>query len=239
SAVGGRDQRREVGREQARSRRTGAADKGGDARIDGTDSTRVPPARHRGSVVQGNRGDRRRHGSRRPPAHASGSHEALETSGRVLVEELMNCQSLRNWLLQVDSLQPKDWPAEVANHLKSCARCVKYVNALSKLEKSWREQPLPADCARAKAAFLNVVTTLARKAEPRPVVRRWHPARWGAAAAMVLVVLGILAWLALSPSEIRASEVVDQLVDWNTDLARADFPKRKPILDANEETFRK
>jgi hypothetical protein len=152
----------------------------------------------------------------------------------------MNCQSLRNWLLQVDSLQPKDWPAEVANHLKSCARCVKYVNALSKLEKSWREQPLPADCARAKAAFVNIVTTLAKSARPKPAVRRWHPARWGAAAAaMILIALGLVAWLALSPSEIRASEIVDQMVDWDTDLARADFAKRKPILDANEETFRK
>src|SRR5436189_57121 len=42
----------------------------------------------------------------------------------------MNCQSVRNWLLQVESLQPKDWPPEVVKHLKSCAVCVKYVNAL-------------------------------------------------------------------------------------------------------------
>jgi hypothetical protein len=152
----------------------------------------------------------------------------------------MNCQSLRNWLLQAESLQPKAWPPEVTKHLKGCAQCVKYVNSLSKLERSWREQPLPASCTQAKSKFLTKLAQQAKAVPVKPAPLRWRPVRWAAAAAAVLVVsLGLLAWLVFSPSETRASEVVDRLVDLNTDLSKADYSKRKQILDANEENLRK
>jgi hypothetical protein len=56
---------------------------------------------------------------------------------------------------------------------------------------------------------------------------------------VLLAGVSIVAWVVLLPAEIRASEVVDQLVDLNTDLSKADFAKRKNLLDANEERLRK
>ena len=143
-----------------------------------------------------------------------------------------------NWLRASGSLQP-NWSRKVTDHLKGCPACRKFVNSLLKMEKAWRDQPLPASCETSKAVFLNQLAMQKKSAPPRPTVRSWRPARWVAAAAVLLVGVGILAWAVLSPAEIRASEVVDRLVDLNTDLSKADYGKRKQLLDANEETLRK
>src|SRR5207253_2104964 len=102
-------------------------------------------------------------------------------------------------------------------------------------------QPMPASCDAAKAVFLGKLAVHMKTMPVKPPMRRWHalrPARLAAVAAMLLIALSILTW-AVWPPESRASEVVDRLVDFNTELSKADFGRRKQLLEAKEADLRK
>ncbi len=154
----------------------------------------------------------------------------------------MNCESVRNWLMQVESLQPKDWPHKVTNHLKSCAVCLKFVNSLGKMEKAWRDHPLPASCEQGKAAFLKQLIKQRMAIPARPAVRFWRPARYAAVAAMLLIGISGFGWLLFSPTPNRAtasSDIVERLIDWNLELTNAKLKDRVLLLEENEARLRK
>jgi hypothetical protein len=72
----------------------------------------------------------------------------------------MKCKSVQHWLLQVQSLHVKDWPRNMNRHLKRCAGCARIARLLFKVEEAWRNQPVPAECAKAKAVFLAKLPSL-------------------------------------------------------------------------------
>lgn len=153
----------------------------------------------------------------------------------------MNCQSAQNWLLQAEDLRPKSWPKDLVAHVQTCAACVKVANTLSKLEKTWHEQPIATECAQAKARFLS---TLSKPVPPSPILRRllsrMPPTRYLAAVAILLIALTPFAWMLLSPSQSHASsDVVDRLLDWNLEMTNASPEKRKTLLEEHEPALRK
>lgn len=151
----------------------------------------------------------------------------------------MKCESVQDWLLQCDNLQPKTWPRDLRHHVKACSACYEYARSLKRLEKSWRDQPLPSQSRKPRPKFLKRITRLERPEPTKPTGRSWRPVRWLSAIAAVLVVgVSILAFMLIAPGEIQASDVVDNLLDWNTRISNADFDKRKQLLE-EEDTFRK
>jgi hypothetical protein len=110
-----------------------------------------------------------------------------------------------------------------------------------KLERSWRNQPLPTQAHKPKAKFLKKIVRL----EHAPTVATPHlpfrPARWLAAVAAILVVGAGAVILLVMPSQIQASDtdVIDNIIAWNTKLSSADADERKQLLKEEEDTFRK
>jgi len=119
--------------------------------------------------------------------------------------------------------------------------------------RGWRNQPVPAECAKAKAAFLAKLPTLDQpkpetraktsrrqkraKAVKTPI-RRSNPYRWFAVAAVLFV--GIILTALLLPSKTQASsDIVERLIDWNLEMTSADAKERKRLLDENEANFKK
>jgi len=159
----------------------------------------------------------------------------------------MDCKYVYNWLLQVEALQPKDWPRDVTKHLKSCAACAHLARGLNKLEEAWRDQPTPPESKKAKARFL---TKLREMMPPKAVAGSsrgwWRPLPWVAAAAVLMVGGNVFVWLALWPRqpvekkiEIAHSDVVDRLIDWNLELTHAKPGDRKRLFDDSEPALRK
>jgi hypothetical protein len=146
----------------------------------------------------------------------------------------MNCHAVQDSLLQAEDLRPESWSVDVCEHLRTCPACSTFVSDLRQLETAWKEIPVPAECEEGKAAFLQQLPTL--EAAPKPT-RRWRPARWVAAAALLLGV-GLLSWL-LVPGDVHASsDLVGRLVDLNLELANADPADRQRLLAEHEAGFR-
>lgn len=150
----------------------------------------------------------------------------------------MKCEAAQDWLLQCENLLPKTWSKDVRRHVKACAACYEFARSLKKLENAWRNQPLPAQAGKPEAKFLK---RIARLEEPAQPARPWpRPGRWlSAVAAMLILGVSVVAWMLFSPAEIRASDVVDSLIEWNARLSNADSEKRKHLLEENEDIFRK
>jgi hypothetical protein len=163
----------------------------------------------------------------------------------------MDCAYVNNWLLQVEAMQPKDWPRDVTKHLKSCADCAKVARNLNKLEDAWREQPTPPESKTAKARFLTKLRAMAVPATPPAApARPWHVLAWVAAAAMLLIAVNTFVWVVLWPrpgsdenknfveNKIQESDVVDRLLDWNLELTNAKPGERKRLFDDREPALR-
>jgi hypothetical protein len=177
----------------------------------------------------------------------------------------MNCQPVRIWLLQADTLKPGAWPTEVGDHVAQCASCKKLARKVRKLEHKWRdEQPVAEEIESSKAAFLKKLRKRQKATNPAtvPVEReeldspretKTKPdkdsrlvvlqfVRWGvgavSAAAVILVCITALAWLLFSPSETYAStDVVDRLLDLNLQISNAEGKARKRLYDENEKSI--
>jgi hypothetical protein len=155
--------------------------------------------------------------------------------------------------MQVETLQVKDWPRNMNRHLKKCPACAQTARALYQIEESWRNQPLPAECAKAKAAFLEKLPTLE---QPKPEklektsrrrkraktikmpVRRSSPYRWLAVAAVLL--FGVILVGQLLPKKAQASsDVIERLIDLELEMTNADAKERKRLLEEKEPAIKK
>jgi hypothetical protein len=166
----------------------------------------------------------------------------------------MNCKYVENWLLQVESLQVKDWPRNMNRHLKKCAACAKVARELYKLEDAWRTQPVPAECGQAKAVFLEQLSKIEVSEQPaktekpaKPEKRAksaklkfkrpsWTPMRWAAVAAVLFIGVIIVGLLMPGRTIASQSNVVERLVDWNIELTNASLNERQRLL-AKAEPF--
>ena len=127
-------------------------------------------------------------------------------------------------MLQSDAVRPGMDSEAVSEHLAACSACQQLRRRLGALEQAWRAIPLPPTVEQAKQAFLERVTP-----PSAPVVRRarlpWRrPSPYAAAAALILVTLGLAGWLFVRAHPEHATEppgVVEALVAWNLDLAKS------------------
>jgi hypothetical protein len=155
----------------------------------------------------------------------------------------MDCPQAQNWLLQAEDPRPEHCAnAEVADHLQGCAACRSFAVDLLQLEQGWRELPLPAAAETARQAFLAKL--------PRPSVRTagLNPAarqagrmvRW-AVAALLFIGVGAAVWsLYLTPQAMASPVLIENLIDWNLELAQADSAaERNRIFATQEATFKK
>jgi hypothetical protein len=146
----------------------------------------------------------------------------------------MDCQQSRDWLLNADD--PRRSSPEVAQHLTGCADCRTLASELVQLEQNWRAIPVPPEAEKARQAFLERL--------PRPMVamprrRALGLVRW-AVAALLLLGVGALTWSLLPTNQAVASTVlIDQLIDWNLNLAQAaTTAERGQIFAAQEAAFK-
>jgi len=145
----------------------------------------------------------------------------------------MDCPKVQGWLLQSDLPEAGAMPADVSGHLAGCADCRGLAERLRRLEAAARALPAPPGAEAAKKAFLErlAAPAAARPAAGRTLARR--VLRWSAAAAaVVLLATAIGLWL-LSPGGTQtaeASTALDQLVDWNIEIADAGSPADRSWL---------
>jgi len=137
----------------------------------------------------------------------------------------MRCPDAQEWLLRSDLTETP--PAGVADHLAGCAECRSVADRLRRLERAVRELPAPAGADAARDAFLKRLR--AGDAARAIRSRRWAAA---AAAAILLAVAGTLVLTLGGSKASEASVVLDQLVDWNLEVANAGSPSDRDRLYA-------
>jgi len=148
---------------------------------------------------------------------------------------VMDCRDARERLLESDD--PSDGGTlapELADHVATCDACRQLAGELTRLEQAWRAIPVPDDSERARAAFLERLSSPAALVVPRARTRRptHAPARW-LVAASVLIALGIGGSLLVSmPRAHASSDVVERLVHWNLDLSQAPSPAERSRIYA-------
>jgi hypothetical protein len=114
--------------------------------------------------------------------------------------------------------------------------------------KKLRQRKTPLDAAAVgpvSAPEMDVVTLPFDEPRPTPKKKKkkkamgppyWQPIRWAAVAAMMLISVGVIAYLLIAPGESRAGTgVVDRLIDLNLQMTNADAKDRKRLLDEQEE----
>lgn len=162
----------------------------------------------------------------------------------------MKCQSLRNWVLQCESMQVRTWPKKLVRHVKRCRPCRHFARSVLRLEDRWKHQPLPKAANKPSAAFLKQIVELEnppvkeKETSEKPRKRKrvplaFRPLRWvGAAAAMLLIAIGGIVIMLMSPGPGRASsDVVERLIVWNLEMSNADAKERKRLLDEHDPKF--
>lgn len=144
----------------------------------------------------------------------------------------MDCQQTRDWLLEGDEPRPE----AVADHLTGCVACQSFAADAAQLHDAWRSIPLPANVDTSRQQFLD---RLARPTLPlaRPASRFRALPRW-VAAAVLLLGIGLSAWLLGPTPEAHAQPpVIERLVDWNLEMAKAPAAERGPLA-ARQSEFR-
>jgi len=159
----------------------------------------------------------------------------------------MDCKYVYNWLLQVEALQPKDWPRDVTRHLKRCAVCAHLARGLNAIEEAWRDQPTPTESKKAKARFLTKLREMNVPQAPAATPSPWKkPLPWIAAAAALMIGANVFVWLAIWPRQqgdkkvdVVQTDVIDRLIDWNLELTNAKPGDRKRLFADSEPVLRK
>lgn len=136
----------------------------------------------------------------------------------------MDCREVRDWLLRSDLAEGESSPAGVSSHLDGCPACRSVAGRLRRLEQAVREMPDPEGAEAAREAFLQRLP--APGAVRRPgrdrILRR--VAGWGAAAAAAMLLAAGAALFLMDAGDAQraeASDVLDQLVDWNLEMTGA------------------
>lgn len=155
------------------------------------------------------------------------------------MHRIMNCREIQDWVLEFGPAAPEGVPAEVAEHLRTCARCGALAAEIATVEQAVRDLPVPEEGDAANQRFLQRIQT----EEARPKARiggrivgrvfRWQYA--AAAAAMVLLAAAAGLWVLVGwqDGDAQAATVVDRLVDWNLELAsRGTIEERKDLYAA-------
>lgn len=146
---------------------------------------------------------------------------------------MMNCQQVQDELFAADTLGAESLATDTAAHLGSCAACQATLRKLQQLEALSAGLAVPASAPSSKQAFLDRLQNVPSVTFNRPAFRLRRPVRlllrssvvsWPrmAMAASVLLCAGLGLWLFASGGTrtATASEpLVDQLVDWNVQLA--------------------
>jgi hypothetical protein len=137
----------------------------------------------------------------------------------------MDCPKAQEWLLQSDLAEAA--PADVAAHLAACQACRQMAERLRRLEQSVRDLPPAAGEEAARKAFLKNLRFKAASPTRRRAAgpsRRRLLAWVAAAAAVVMLACGLTMFLPGSggPQTAEAATVLDDLVDWNIELADTD-----------------
>ena len=164
----------------------------------------------------------------------------------------MNCNEARDKLLMLTPAEICGAVPEVRQHLAGCAACREYLDRLSRLEAAVADFGLPAEAAIAKNAFQERLRyrlqPAASATAASPGSRRWAgKARAGlwrrlAVAALLLLATGLASLMLIGGNDTAqaAPEVVDQLVDWNAQLAQTpDLPARAELYGRRAMYFRR
>jgi hypothetical protein len=155
----------------------------------------------------------------------------------------MDCRKSRDWLFQADDPRPDSCHvAGIREHLAACPECQNLSAELVGLEDAWRDIPLPASTNAARVAFLEKLPDRSRTlplVRP-PLRRRPERPRW-LAAAVILFGIGLGTWLLIPTPEAHAAPaLIERLVDWNLDLARAGSAgERKELFAAREDALKR
>lgn len=140
----------------------------------------------------------------------------------------MDCPQVQDWLLRMEAVDPERCSSpEHAEHLRICTACRGLITELAALEQNWRELPLPASALTAKSAFLS---TLGSQAPRRGRAASSSPRVWfrSAVAASLLLAASVSGLLMLDKSRASAAaNVVEQLIDWNLELAENSSPTKR------------
>jgi hypothetical protein len=139
----------------------------------------------------------------------------------------MDCTKVQEWLLRSDLPETGAMPADVAGHAAGCADCRTLAERLRRLEAAARAMPEPAGAEAAREAFLARLQSCGAVRSPARRMPALRVLRWSAAAAaLALVATAVGLWL-LSPSGTQTAETstaLDQLVEWNIEIADAATP---------------
>jgi hypothetical protein len=139
----------------------------------------------------------------------------------------MDCRDAQDLLLQDEDPSA----GELADHVARCGACRRLHADLARLDAAWRALPLPEGVDRARDAFLERLASADRPATPER--RRRSAPRWLVAASL-LAAVGVGASLLVGLPRASASpDVVDRLVDWNLELARAASPEERTRIYAD------
>src|SRR2546423_5380591 len=129
----------------------------------------------------------------------------------------MKCEAARTWLTQCDSMQVRTWPKKIVRHVRRCQPCRHFARGILRIEEGWRNLPLPEEGKAPSPAFLKQIDNFEnppleseqpnesqpkkkRKPAAKPMRRTYTPMRWlGAIAAMLLIGVGALVYLAMNP----------------------------------------
>lgn len=133
----------------------------------------------------------------------------------------MTCETIQDRILSADN--PRRLGAELDEHLSWCPECAAFARRLIAIESAAASMPVKGSEA-AKTAFLR----RGRAEELRPARRLILRPVWGLVAAVLVLGIGLGIYLA-RPATASAA-VVDQLVDWNLELADASGPQERQQL---------
>jgi hypothetical protein len=126
---------------------------------------------------------------------------------------------------------PPETAARMQAHLKTCEACRELQQKLLSLEIAWRDLPLVPSAEAVDAsrdAFLhNLPLPVSKESRPTLRVHRLKVSRrvvagWMAAAAVLLLTVGLGSWMMWSQfgGGQNGDALVERLLSWNVDLAR-------------------
>jgi hypothetical protein len=137
----------------------------------------------------------------------------------------MTCQEIQDAVLMAEDVSKETAKGtELGRHIESCAACAAFVERLTRVEATAKSLPVPAGSHEAKRATLTQIKWVASHPRRRFFLR---PSFLSAAAAMIVFGIGLGIYLA-QPG--KASAVVDQLVDWDLELADAQGPQQREAI---------